>query len=107
MDVSEEIMQQAVAEAKAEVEQENKQNEIADAPQKPKRVNYQGMHYRAKDNPEAELKGVQARVMEKTMKKIANQFGLVCFDIYGFIVEMIPVEVYATSLEDVLCMYTW
>ena len=77
LDIPEGDVQQAVAEAQDEVERETKQNKAEDKPQRPSPVNHQAMHYRALENPEAELKGLQARVLEKTMKKIADKSGLV------------------------------
>ena len=77
LDIPEGDIQQAVAEAQDEVERETEQNKAEDKPRRPSHVNHQSLHYRARENPEAELKGLQARVLEKTMKKIADKSGLV------------------------------
>ena len=79
LDVSEDVIQQTVAEARAEVEQENQQNRAEDTTQRSGHMTYQGMHYRARPNPEAELKGDHAKILERTVKKIADVYGLVCF----------------------------
>ena len=78
--MSEDVIQRAVAEARAEVEQENQKNKAEDTSQSSGHVTYQGMHYRARPNPEAELKGDQAKILERTVKKIADEYGLVYFN---------------------------
>lgn len=70
-------MQQVASESWVEVEQEDEKKKIHKVPDQTSHMNYQRMHYRAKRNPEAELKGFQARVLEKILKKLVDEYGLV------------------------------